>query len=50
MIPVTIEENESHHEQNTCYICQKTSTDDKKVRDHCYYTGNLEVLLIILVT
>ena len=30
MIPLTIEENKSHHEQNACYICQKTSTDDKK--------------------
>ena len=30
MIPLTIEENKSHHEQNARYICQKTITDDKK--------------------
>ena len=43
MIPLTIGECKSYHEQNICYICRKEFiTDDKKhykVRDHCYYTG-----------
>ena len=43
MIPLTIEENQSYHEQNICYICKKEfNTNDKKsykVRDYCHYTG-----------
>ena len=43
MITLTNEEKESYKNQKVCYICEKEfSTDkkDKKVRDHCHYTGN----------
>ena len=43
IIPLTVKESESYHEQKACYICKKKfSIDDKKyykVRDHCHYTG-----------
>ena len=42
-ITLTNEEKESYKNQKVCYICEKEfSTDkkDKKVRDHCHYTGN----------
>ena len=49
MIALTNKENQSYHEQNTCYTCKKQfSTDDSneitfkkyyKVRDHCHFTG-----------
>ena len=45
MIPLTIEESQSYHEQNICYICKKESSIDnkdkkyEKARDHCHYTG-----------
>ena len=43
MISLTIEENNSYHEQKVCCICRKEfSADNKKyykVRDHCHYTG-----------
>ena len=54
MIPLTINEEKHHNKQNICYICKKEfNTNDKKhytVKDHCHYTGNIEVLLIIFVT
>ena len=42
MIPLTTEEEESYENQEICYICQKkfgTNKNNKKVKDHCYYTG-----------
>ena len=40
MIPLTEEENKSYENQKYCYICKKGFTkDNKKVRDHCHYTG-----------
>ena len=43
MVPLTVEENQSYHEQNICQICKKEfSTNDKKyykVRDHCHQPG-----------
>ena len=43
MIPLTKKEEESHNNQNVCYICKKEfDTSDKKhhkVRDHCHYSG-----------
>ena len=54
MIPLTKKEEENHYKQKVCYICKKEfNTDDKKhhkVKDHCHYTGNIEMLLIIFVT
>ena len=38
MVPLTVDENQSYHEHNICYVCKKEfSTNDKKyckVRDH----------------
>ena len=40
MISLTDEENESYENQKFCYICKKRFTNDnKKVRDHCHFTG-----------
>ena len=40
MISLTDEEKESHENQKFCYICKKRFTDDnKKVKDHCHFTG-----------
>ena len=40
MIYLTDEENESYENQKFCYICKKRFTNDnKKVRDHCHFTG-----------
>ena len=37
MIPLTKKENKLYRNQKACHIWN--STDDKKVRDHCYFTG-----------
>ena len=53
MIPLTKKEEKTHNKQKVCYICKKgfsIDNNDKKyhkVRYHCHYTGNTEVLLII---
>ena len=40
MVPLTTEGKKSYHEQKFCHICKKEfSTDDKKVRDYCHFTG-----------
>ena len=40
MIPLTDKENRSYENQKHCHVCRKPFTkDDKKVRDHCYFTG-----------
>ena len=41
MIPLTIEENKSYHEQKVYHICEKEFNidDNVKVRDHCHFTG-----------
>ena len=40
MISLTDEENESYENQKFCCICQKRfANDNKKVRDHCHFTG-----------
>ena len=45
MIPLTIEEYKSYHQQKVCHVCKKefsTDNNDKKyykVRDHCHYAG-----------
>ena len=40
MILLTDEENKSYENQKHCYICKKRFTkDNRKVRDHCHYTG-----------
>ena len=61
MIPLTNEENESHIKLQVCHICKKEFIFDidscseniytkyRRVRDHCHYTKNTEVLLIIFV-
>ena len=49
MISLTKEEKKIHREQKVCYICKKEfSIDDDnkkccKVRDHCHYTGKLDI-------
>ena len=46
IIPLTIKESQSYHEQNICYICKEEfSIDNKdkkyqKIIDHCHYIGN----------
>ena len=40
MVPLIGEENKSYENQKRCYICKKKFTkDNKKVRDHCHFTG-----------
>ena len=42
MIPLTNKEIKSYEKQKVCHICKKEFCDDKnnkKVRDHCHYTG-----------
>ena len=43
MIPLTIEEKQSYHEQSISHACKKEfNTNDKKyykVTSHCHYTG-----------
>ena len=40
MIPLTEEEEKMDNKQKVCDICRKRFTkDNKKVTDHCYYTG-----------
>ena len=40
IIPLTDEENRSYENQKHCHVCRKLFTkDDKKVRDHCHFTG-----------
>ena len=42
MTPLTDEETEFYENQKFCHICKKkfsTNKNDKKVRDHCHYTG-----------
>ena len=55
MVPLTDEEEEYYDSQKKFYICEKwfvynkekdTFKNDKKVRDHCHFTGNLEGPLI----
>ena len=60
IIPLTKEEKINYNDQKVSYICKKefdtidttksSPLERKKhheVRDHCHYTGNTEVLLII---
>ena len=43
-ILLTSEENKSNHEEKVCHISKKKfSTDDKKLRDHCHFTGKNRV-------
>ena len=59
MTPLIDEEKEAHENQKTCYICKKEFCIDEndkkefknlqKVRDHCHYTGNIEMLPIVIV-
>ena len=40
MIPLIDEEKRSYENQKRCHVCKKLFTkDDKKVRDHCHFTG-----------
>ena len=40
MIPATDEENRSYENQNRCHVCRKLFIkDNKKVKDHCHFTG-----------
>ena len=40
MIQLTNKENKLYRNQKVCHICKKQfSTDDKKVRSHCHFTG-----------
>ena len=40
MILLTDEENRSYENQKHCHVCRKLfMKDDKKVRDHCHFTG-----------
>ena len=46
MLPLTKEELKSHQDAKACYICGKRilkklskSKNNRKVRDHCHYTG-----------
>ena len=40
IISLTEEENESHENQKFCYIWKKRfPNDNKKVRNHCHFTG-----------
>ena len=44
MIPLTDEETEFYENQKVCHIWKKefsTDKNDRKVRDHCHYTGKL---------
>ena len=56
MIPLTKEGKEFHNMQKVCHICKRIfSTDDNnknyyKVKDHCHYMENTEVLLITSAT
>ena len=62
IIPLTMEEKINYNDQKVCYICEKefdtidttksSSSERKKnykVRDHCHYRVNIEVLLIMFV-
>ena len=44
MIPLTIKESQSCHEQNTCHICKKEFSiynKDKKIsKDHCHHAAH----------
>ena len=41
MIPLTDKEKESYEKQKFCYTCkQRLTVNNKKVRDHCHFTGN----------
>ena len=50
MLPLTKEELKSHQDTEVCYICGKRilkklskSITYRKVRDHCYYTGEYRI-------
>ena len=57
ILSLTNEENKSFHKKKVCYICKKEFSNDNKdseiafkyyrVRDHCHYTGKIEILLTI---
>ena len=55
MLPLTNKENQSYHEQNTCYICKKefkTDHNDKKTIKQeitIVILANIKVLLIMFV-
>ena len=36
---MSIEEEEQFEKTNICWICNKLSDNDNKVRDHCHITG-----------
>ena len=40
MVPLTDEENISYGNQKLCHVCKTLfKKDDKKVKDHCHFTG-----------
>ena len=42
MLPLTFDEEDEYNKANKCHICIKPFNDpnDRKVRDHCHYTGH----------
>ena len=58
MNPLTDNEENQYESSEKCHICEKPFVTDKKdkcykkirkVKDHCHFTGNTEVLLIVYV-
>ena len=58
MNPLTDNEENQYESSEKCHICEKPFATDKKdkcykkirkVKDHCHFTGNTEVLLIVYV-
>ena len=39
MIPLTKEEEDNYNKENICHICEKDFNNDRKLRDHCHFTG-----------
>ena len=39
MLPLTEKEQSEFENAKICWICQKEFGSDKKVRDHCHFTG-----------
>ena len=57
MIPLTKEEKDNYNKENICHICKKEFNNDtaesssleRKVRNHCHFTGKYRELHIIRV-